>query len=105
MKYKVGDKVEFISSTGESETCDHCGNEEWKEKEERSIGTITNVKITDQYYSPAMWNTEEDVTINPDGTRTYKPYGLPKPTPKIAFYTVTGYGASITDRVIIRKVE
>lgn len=106
MEYKIGDKVEYISSTGEYVSCDHCGHEVWEEKEEKSTGEIAYITFTDRYYSPSIFQMSQAMVTNPDGTMSYKPgIEMVKPNPKIAFYTIKGCISSITESSIIRKIE
>ena len=105
MKYNKGDKVEYIASTGEYVECRSCGHETWKEQETTAIGTITHIKVTDQYYSSAMFNYTDDIKIHDDGTMAIIPkIESIKAKPKIAFYSIDKQGG-FTEKSIIRKVE
>jgi hypothetical protein len=103
-KYQKGDKVRYWGTKFTETTCKTCGHTEEDYKKVKKESVIKSINITDQYYSSAMFDTTEDVTVNEDGTLTYKPQMAEiKPTPKIAFYTLED-GSSATDDRIIKKL-
>ena len=104
MNYEVGDKVVYVYSHGDYDTCSHCGSEVWVDKVETKTGVITSYEETTNYYSPASFDTTEDVIINPDGSRTVTPRlaELTSP-PLVRFYRIDGRG-SYTTQHIVKKI-
>lgn len=75
-KFQIGDTVKYDGGDYVENKCNCCGHidESWEEKIIESKVVNRKRRDPNDFYSISDFQTTEEVTINPDGSKTINPY-------------------------------